>query len=647
MTNERSRPSLSGKRSRSLALAALLSATFAAHATGLGDISVRSHLGERLRVEVQLRGGDASPRGVECFHLSNALADNSGLPRLRHASMSVLQNPPRLVITSRDTIFEPAIELAVFYGCGVYLSRSYTVLLSPREIAAIAPPLADAADERRLAPPPATPAPRPAAERRVRALLAGETPEEMAQRLYPRSEAYRKRFLRELLALNPGRLAADELGQPLADGETLKIPPRFVPPAKKPAPAPAPAAPAAPPPAAAPATPPAETTPPPAADRLVLSPPDEASVPVQATPEQARLEMDQRLRDVIGQARALSNELSAMQTEFPNPPPEIRTRLLEMETRLARMELAAVRIKLSAAATDPATAQPAAQAAPAEPPAPPPAAVAQPAPATDKPAAPAVVAEEDGHGFWWGLGILLAFAAALAAYLARNSLRRGEGNPLDVLMPGRDAAVPATQGEAPASATTESPKRTASTVPQDDLDRPGPPPEFERAMPGEIEIVEVAHVLAIFGRAPAAIDVLTEFIGQNPDKALNPSLYLLKLYKQTDRREEFHALATRLHADYNVLEISWDDPIEEMAPIEPSARDYREIARELEKIPHVYSRISEQWGSRQCLDYLNELLRDNRAGQRQGLPLAATNEVLNLIAILQRDIPAESETGKS
>lgn len=643
VTDERLHLPLSGKRAGNLVLAALLATTFAAHASGLGDIGVKSHLGERLRVEIQLRGGDASPRGAECFHLSNALADNSGLPRLRHASLSVLQNPPRLAIASRDAIFEPAIELAIFYGCGVYLSRSYTVLLSPRETAAIAPPLAAPVGERQSASPTVEPRPRPVAERRVRVLQAGETPEEMAQRLYPRSEAYRNRFLRELLALNPGRLAADELDQPQPEGATLKIPPRFVPPVKKPASAEAPAAavPATPPATSAPASPPAETTAPPVADRLVLTPPDEAPAPAQATPEQARLEMDQRLRDVIGQARALSNELSAMQAEFPNPPPEIRTRLLEMETRLARMELVAVRIKLSTAATDPAAPAAPEPAPPAEPPAPPLPAVAQPA----QPA-PVAAAEEDGHGFWWGLGILLALAAALAAYLARNTLRRGDGNPLDILMPGRGTAVPAAENAVPATAA-ETPKKTASTISQDDLDRPGPPPEFERAMPGEIEIVEVAHVLAIFGRTPAAIDVLTEFIGQNPDKALNPSLYLLKLYKQTDRPEEFAALAARLHTNFNVLKVSWEDPIEEIAPIEPSARDYREIARELEKIPHVYSRISEQWGSRQCLDYLNELLRDNREGQRQGLPLAATNEVLNLIAILQREIPAETSAGKA
>lgn len=678
MTNEILRSPHAEKRLKSLLLGTLLATAFSVHANGLGDITVNSHLGERLRVEIQLRGNESSPRGPECFHLSNALAENSALPRLSHASMTVLANPSRLVITSRDSVFEPAIELAVFYGCGIYLSRSYTILLSPRESpqpisAPLAPPAADAS-ARNL---PET-KPRPPFARRTRQPMPGETPEEMAQRLYPRSENYRRRFLRELIALNPDQVSDATIDQPLPNGSALKVPRPFVavkkpvppPPAPAPVPTAAPAtaaadkreaapsepgaAPAEPPPAAATAK--AAATP---TDRLVLSAPPEAAdgaLP-QVTPEQAQSEVDQRLRDVIGQSRALSTELAAMQRDFPNPPAEVQTRLLEMEARLARMELAAVRVKLSMAQAQPsaeATPPVPAAAPPAGDPAPPPATPAAqttPAPAAEQPAAAPLpaAAEEESNGFWWGLGILLAFAAALAAYLARNSARRGENGPLGILMPVKSTPAPTdaavdTPAKALVAGTAGKPAAASST---DDLDKPEPPPEFERSMPGEVEIVEVAHVLAIFGRTPAAIEVLTEFIAQNPDKALNPSLYLLKLYKQTDRREEFKSLAGKLHAEFNVLEITWDDPIEDMAPVEPSARDYREVAKELEKIPHVYSRISEQWGSRECLDYLHDLLHDNRSGQRHGLPLAATNEVLNLIAMLQRELPAATTSGKS
>lgn len=655
MTNERLRLLPAGRRKRNLFLASLLTAAFSAHANGLGDIAVKSHLGERLRVEIQLRGNDGSPRGAECFHLSNALADNSGLPLLRHAAMNVLQNPPRLVITSRDAIFEPAIELAVFYGCGVYLSRSYTVLLSPREeLAAPSAPTVARVDNQETSKPVAKP-PRTAAERRARMLLPGETPEEMAQRLYPKSEAYRDRFLDELVALNPGKISTQTLDEALPEGAVLKIPPRFVP-VKKLVPvvrderAVEPAAPSP-----SPTTPSTATSPPAAADRLVLGPPEDtpgAQPPV--APELARIELDQRLRDVIGQARALSSELSSMQSEFPNPPPEIRTRLLEMETRLARMELSAVRIKLSMAQgqAEPET-TPGTPTAGSEAPATP-TPVASPAPVAEKPAAETPVAKaatvsepaENSSGFWWGLGALLASAAALAAYLARNASRAGQGGPLSILMPMRrpSTATEAAAEPLPGGATGASaPMNTAGAPMIDDLDKPEAPPEFERAMPSEVEIVEVAHVLAIFGRTPSAIEVLTEFIDQNPAKALNPSLYLLKLYKQTNHPDEFATLAKKLHADFNLLAISWDDPIEGMAPIEPSARDYRDIAKELEKIPHIYSRISEQWGSRECLDYLEGLLHDNRSGERKGLPLAAANEVLNLIAMLQRQLPATAK----
>lgn len=637
-------------------MGSLLATTFSVHANGLGDISVKSHLGERLRVEIQLRGNENSPRGRDCFHLSNALAEHSDLPRLSHASLNVLTNPPRLAITSRDSLFEPAIELAVFYGCGVYLSRSYTVLLSPREaIQPISLPQAvtGANEIHRATSEPKGPAP---VVRRTRQLLSGETPAEMAQRLYPRSENYRKRFLRELIALNPDKVSDATIDRPLPEGGVLKIPPPIVS-VKKSVPAPAPETLAtvagklepAPPPAKAPT----EKT-----DRLVLSAPPEEPLGTlpQVTPDQAQIEMDQRLRDIIGQSRTLNAEIASLQREFPNPPAELQTRLLEMETRLARMELAAVRIKLSAAQAQPSAVTPqtaisstaAAEVAAAAPsaapnsspvttPATPP---AVPEPAAEK-SAPAKI---ESSGFWWELGVLLALATALAVYLARNSTRRG-GGPLSTLLPMKWSLPPIeSDGDIPArpviSSTAEQP---IAAAPVDELDRPVIPHEFERSMPGEIEIVEVAHVLAIFGRTQSAIDVLSEFITQNPDKVLNPSLYLLKLYKQTDKRDDFKSLAVNLHTKFNVLEISWDDPIEEIAPVESSSRDYRDMARELEKIPHIYSRISEQWGSQECLDYLHNLLHDNRSGQRSGLPLAATKEVLNLLAVLQRELSANSD----
>lgn len=683
MTKARIVPPPAMRRTKGWLLGALLAAAGTAQASGLGDIAVRSHLGERLRVEILLVG-DSSGKGPECFHLSDALA-GSDLPHVRNAGIAVLQNPPRIVVTSRDTVYEPAIQLALFYGCGVYLSRTYTVLLSPRSEREqeIVPPTAPAArDERK----PADVKPRETqAVSRVRVLLPGESPAEMARRLYPRSPSYQKRFVRELIALNPDRVAADTVEQPLVDGAALKIPPRFVaarpaqPGSRAGAPASdtAPAVPAAPARAAGlPPAPAAKTAPPAAADRLVLSAPDDATGT--PPPELLQVEMEQRLRDIIGQTRSLNVELASLQAQFPNPPAEIQTRLLEMETRLARMELAAVRIKLSMAQTTVPTA-PAGDAAPPVVPAPPaaasPTATAETAPAVQpaepaKPAAEPVrrapaapvqpATSEDSGNSLWGIGLLAGFAAALAAYLVRNSRRRSRRETEDMPEPtartiaasGEEASArPATPAPATAPATPAAGTATAPTDFAVDLDfdtgKPEVPPEFERPMPGDVEIVEVAHVLAIFGRTQSAIDVLSEFIGQHPDKALNPGLYLLKIYKQTNRPDDFAALAARLHAEFNVRKVGWDEPIEDMAPVDPAVQDYRTIAHELEKIPHIYSRISDQWGSRECLDYLQQLLHENREGHRGGFSLLETSEILALIALLQKELAAAPARDRS
>jgi hypothetical protein len=51
-------------------------------------------------------------------------------------------------------------------------------------------------------------------------------------------------------------------------------------------------------------------------------------------------------------------------------------------------------------------------------------------------------------------------------------------------------------------------------------------------------------------------------------------------------------------------------------------------------MPHICEQIVSRWGRDGCLDYLHQLLRDNRGGQRSGFTLPIVQEILLLIEIL-------------
>ena len=230
-----------------------------------------------------------------------------------------------------------------------------------------------------------------------------------------------------------------------------------------------------------------------------------------------------------------------------------------------------------------------------------------------RPAAPAAVA--GGPTAWYGAGAMTLLGLGLL--LARRRRRDA-------------AAVPA--DESTMAVAHASPARADAPIePTQMLDDPR-----QRIAPIEVEddaiteqdsAIELANIMLSFGRVQGAADTLTEFIHRHPKQAVTPWLKLLEVYRAAGMRAEFEELTRRLHQTFNVREVAWEDyALSRLSPIS------------LEALPHIMRQVARLWGTRSCQVYLQSLLRDNRGGKREGLPLAVVDDILLLSAMLDLDL---------
>ncbi len=189
--------------------------------------------------------------------------------------------------------------------------------------------------------------------------------------------------------------------------------------------------------------------------------------------------------------------------------------------------------------------------------------------------------------------------------------------------------------EVPAGVTPPSPagsagapEQTAFAAPA--LARLAAEPELTAAATA----LDLAEIMLSFGRVTGAAKTLQEYVTANPQEALRPWIRLLQIYQDNGMREEFEAMALKLNRNFNVEIIRWqgDEPRKELELLPLGTA--QQAAVTLEQIPHIRARIVALWGSADCGAYLEQLLRDNRDGQRSGFALPVVEEVLFLIDLL-------------
>jgi len=99
-----------------------------------------------------------------------------------------------------------------------------------------------------------------------------------------------------------------------------------------------------------------------------------------------------------------------------------------------------------------------------------------------------------------------------------------------------------------------------------------------------------------------------------------PWLYLLDLYRDTGNRAKYDTLRARFKRLFNALIPEFDEP-KEANP------------RTLEDFPHLMKRVTDIWGGREIVPFLESLLVDDRDGARVGFELPVYRDILLLIGI--------------
>jgi pilus assembly protein FimV len=128
-----------------------------------------------------------------------------------------------------------------------------------------------------------------------------------------------------------------------------------------------------------------------------------------------------------------------------------------------------------------------------------------------------------------------------------------------------------------------------------------------------------AQQLVADNRLSEAAQLLKTQIESAPKASLLARLYLLRLLRDLSWEDDFEKYANELHQRYNVL-----TPM-----LSHQALDL-EIPTCLEAFPHILEQLQQHWPTPAAASYLQDLLVDNRGGDRMGF----SEDVLEEMAIL-------------
>ena len=212
--------------------AALIAAAIPAHALVLGEIEVRSMLGEALDARIALEQADSQVVDASCFALARAAAGD--LPAIREGILTIERTGSSMALRVRSLggMYEPAMALRVRAACpgdaGAVL-RQYTILLDPRPGTQVvpAPPVLErglpgSATELRVE---ATDAATGNAAGSIANLRArpGDSLRSIAAAVFPRNRQAQSQYLAALREANPA-IAAHAGNEALPEGTVIALP---------------------------------------------------------------------------------------------------------------------------------------------------------------------------------------------------------------------------------------------------------------------------------------------------------------------------------------------------------------------------------------------------------------------------------------
>lgn len=612
---------------RLLAFLAALGAT-TAHAVGLGELISQSSIGQALRIEVQLSGSPPE-RADGCVRLVPEKGRSAdGIPGISRASITFRRSGAGAVAVISDPapMRHPVLRLRLEETCSGNLQREYLLLLSaPPEIATPVQAPATA----RTAPTPPTTARRPPPKGYFQwSARGGESLASLASRRHPGDGAAQARFIARVQQANPNRFGPTGASPKtrLTAGTELFLPRRE----------------------ASRAT--ASASLPPATRNNAATPSETPQTPAPATPQKTDqlvvanqqpgprepLQLARDLAETPGTPSLHEDERDLMRREqkLQATVNEQITAQVDLAQRLRKLEALQAELRAKVTEAPPAAAVPAA---------------IEPPPRAPRPEPsnwPAVVALLVGAVVAGGLWLRRRSRAPSVAKTGKPATVKAVAAPTAPTAPvqmaapvpsptPQPAAVPMPQVEAITADEEEAQPDTAPTPEMVALEwealAPAPlQPDlaFELAddelLAEHDSVIELADIMLSFGRLHGAAETLAEFIRAHPKKSVAPWVKLLGVYRMADMRPEFEALSLRLNQTFNVVSITWDN-FDEAMHLTPSR---------VEDLPHLVEPITRLWGSQEGLAYLDNLLRDNREGTRQGFAMGVADDLLMLISVL-------------
>ncbi len=95
---------------------------------GFSDIELKSYLGENLNAQIDINDADLA-LDVSCFVAKDFSED--GANRRFNIVLRESNGSYQLLITTRNAIIEPIIDLRVSYACNPNINREYVLLIDP------------------------------------------------------------------------------------------------------------------------------------------------------------------------------------------------------------------------------------------------------------------------------------------------------------------------------------------------------------------------------------------------------------------------------------------------------------------------------------------------------------------------------------
>lgn len=99
-------------------------------ALGLGNIDVKSHLGQPLRASIQIQGA-SELKDSTCFKVINDASAENQLSNASFKLSKAVDDVAILTVTTNQIINEPIVNLSLVAECDVNMRRDYVLLLDP------------------------------------------------------------------------------------------------------------------------------------------------------------------------------------------------------------------------------------------------------------------------------------------------------------------------------------------------------------------------------------------------------------------------------------------------------------------------------------------------------------------------------------